>query len=52
MWKFYKTRQEKLQLGHILLSITEIINSVQQIDTGALLIANNYILGLIWGIPV
>ena len=28
----------------------EIINGVQQTGTGALLIVNNYILGLIWGI--
>ena len=32
-----------------LLSITEIVSSAQQIGTGALLIVNNYILGLIWG---
>ena len=29
------------------LSIVEIVNSVQQIGAGALLIVNNYILGLI-----
>ena len=32
-----------------LLSFTEIVSSAQQIGTGALLIVNNYILGLIWG---
>ena len=32
-----------------MLSITEIVNSVQQIGAGAVLIVNNYILGLIWG---
>ena len=32
-----------------LLSIAEIVNSAQEIGTGALLIVNNYILGLIWG---
>ena len=32
-----------------LLSIAEIVNSVQHVGTGALLIINNYILGLIWG---
>ena len=31
-----------------LLSIVEILNSVQQIGTDALLIVNNHILGLIW----
>ena len=28
--------------------MTEIVNSIQQIGTGALLIVNNYILGLSW----
>ena len=32
-----------------LLSIAEIVNSALKIGTGALLIVNNYILGLIWG---
>ena len=31
-----------------LISISEIVNSVQQIGAGALLIVNNYILGLSW----
>ena len=33
-----------------LLSIVETVNSFQQIESGALLIVNNYVLGLIWGI--
>ena len=33
-----------------MLPFEEIVNSVWQIGTGALLIASNYILGLIWGI--
>ena len=32
-----------------LLPIVELVNSVQQIGTGAQLIVNNYILRLIWG---
>ena len=32
-----------------LLSISEIVNNVQRIGTGALLIVTNYVLGLIWG---
>ena len=32
-----------------MLSIAEIVNSAWQIGTGALLIVNNYIIGLIWG---
>ena len=39
----------EITAGAYLLSITEIVNSAQQIETGALLILNNYILGLIWG---
>ena len=49
MWNFQKIRLEKLLLGSYLVSIAEIVNSVQHIGTGALLIVNNYILGLIWG---
>ena len=39
----------EITAGAYLLCITEIVNSAQQIGTGALLILNNYILGLIWG---
>ena len=39
----------EITAGAYLLSITEIVNKAQQIGTGALLIVNNYILGLIWG---
>ena len=31
------------------MSITETVSDCQQIDTGALLIIDNYILGLLWG---
>ena len=30
-------------------SFTEIVSDCQQIGTGAMLIINNYILGLLWG---
>ena len=36
--------------GQYLLSVVEIVNNVQQIENGALLIVNYYALGLIWGI--
>ena len=39
----------EITAGAYLLSIAEIVNSARQIGTGALLIVNNYILGLIWG---
>ena len=41
-----KTRE--ITAGAYLLSVTEVVNSAQQIETGAVLIVNNYILGLIW----
>ena len=41
-------RQEKLQLG-IFAIYYRTINSVQHIETGALLIISNYLLGVIWG---
>ena len=51
MWNFYKIRQDKLHMtGQYLLSVVEIVNNVQQIENGALLIVNYYALGLIWGI--
>ena len=31
------------------MSITEIVSDCQQINTGAPLIINNYVLGLLWG---
>ena len=39
----------EITAGANLLSITEIVNIAQQIGTGALLIVNNYILGIILG---
>ena len=38
----------EITTGAYLLSIAEVVNSVQQIVTGALLIVNNYILSLMW----
>ena len=39
----------EITAGAYLLSIAGIVNSARQIGTGALLIVNNYILGLNWG---
>ena len=47
--QFLGIKTGEIKAGTYLLSIVEIANSVQQIETGALLIVNNYILGLIWG---
>ena len=47
--KFRYLGVEDLPHKFMMLSITEIVNKAQQIGTGALLIVNNYILGLIWG---
>ena len=48
MFNFKKIRRE-ITPGAYLISISEIVNYVQQIGADALLIVNNYILGLIWG---
>ena len=47
---FLEKKAGEITAGSYLLSIAESVNSFQHIGTGALLIANNYILGLIWGI--
>ena len=47
--QFLEIKTGKITTGAYLLSIAEIVNSVQQIGNVALLIVNNYILGLIWG---
>ena len=49
MKDFLENMAREIIAGAYLLSITEVLNSVQQIGTGTLLIANNYILGLIRG---
>ena len=46
--EFLENKAGEITAGAYLLSIVEIVNSAQQIGTGALLIVNNYILGLIW----
>ena len=48
MWSFWKIIQE-ITAGAYLISISEIVNSVQKIGASALLITNNYILALILG---
>ena len=45
--QFLENKTGEITAGVYLLSIAEIVNSVQDIETGALLIVNNYILGLI-----
>ena len=40
----------EIRAGGHLLSTAEIVNRARKIGTGALLIVNNYISGLIWGI--
>ena len=47
--EFLENKTGEITAGAYLLSIAEIVNIAQQIGTGALCIANNYILGLIWG---
>ena len=46
--EFLENQTGKVTTGAYLLSIEEIVISVQYIGAGALLIVNNYILGLIW----
>ena len=47
--EFLENKTGEITAGTYLLSIAEIVNSAQEIGTGALLNVNNYILGLIWG---
>ena len=47
--QFLNIRKGEITAGAYLVSITEIVSDCQQIGTGALLIINNYILGLLWG---
>ena len=47
--EFLENKTGEITAGAYLLSIAEIVSSAQEIGTGALLIVNNYILGLIWG---
>ena len=42
-------RTGEITRGAYLVSFTEIMSDFQQIGTGALLIINNYIFGLLWG---
>ena len=47
--EFLNIRTGEITAGAYLASITEIVSNCQQIGTGALLIINNYILGLLCG---
>ena len=46
--EFLNDRTGEITAGAYLLSITETVSGCQQIDTRALLIINNYILGFLW----
>ena len=46
--EFLNNRTGEITTGAYLVSITEIVSDCPQIGTGALLIINNYILGLLW----
>ena len=46
--EFLENKTGEITIGAYLLSISEIVNNAQEIGTGALLIVNIYILGLIW----
>ena len=46
--EFLNIRAGEITAGTYLVSITEIVTDCQQIGTGALLIINTYILGLLW----
>lgn len=47
--EFLKSKTREITAGEYVPSIAEIVNSVSQIGTGAVLIVNNYISGLILG---
>ena len=47
--EFLENKTGEITAGAYLISISEILNGVQQIRAGSLLIASNYILGLIAG---
>ena len=47
--EFLNIRTGEITARAHLVSFTEIVSDCQQIGTGAILIINNYILGLLWG---
>ena len=46
---FLENETGKVTAGPYLISISDIVNGVQQTEASDLFIVNNYILGLIWG---
>ena len=48
--EFLNIRKRKITVRIYFVSITEIVSDCQQVGIGALLIVNNYILGLLWEI--
>ena len=47
--EFFNKRTGEITAGAYLVSITETVSDCQELGTRALLIINNYILGLLWG---
>ena len=47
--EFLENKTGEITAETYMISISEIVNGIQQIAPGALLIINNYILDLIWG---
>ena len=48
--EFQENKAGEITTPEYLLSIVEIVNSVHEVGTDALLLVKNYVLGLIWGI--
>ena len=47
--EFVNNKTEEITAGLYLVSVTEIVSDCQQLGTGALLIINDHILGILWG---
>ena len=48
--EFQENKAGEITTPEYLLSIVEIVNSVHEVGTDALLLVKNYVSGLIWGI--
>ena len=47
--EFVNNKTEQITAGSYLVSVIEIVSDCQQLGTGALLIINDHILGILWG---
>ena len=47
--EFVNNKTEEITAGSYLVSVTGIVSDCQQLGTGALLIINDHILGILWG---